>query len=639
MAIVEMKRASVLALKADEPALLSAIQKLGCFQLTPLAEDGDDAGFSKARTPADLPRLEDELIRIAWAIGRLVKYDKSKAPMLGGKRVIEPEEAQAVLAKQGALMRTVEALEALEREAGELRGSATRIGATLEQLSHWQKFAMPMEQVHSTRNTVAMLGTLQMERLQALEAEGVLGALCVVDIVDTFKELAYVYVVMHRSVQEEAMQALKQANFSPVTLTFTGTAAEQMNALSAELTDIARRQSDILKDIAQYAKDLPDLRILSDCLHSRKDQLLAAQGFIGSQHTVYLWGWVPEPMTTRVEKTLRKASPTASVEFTDPAEGDVPPVLLHNNMVVNPFESVVAGFSLPSPTGMDPTAVMMPFFANFMGMMISDAGYGILMAMLIPIMIKFMKPSAGAKNLMKILFWGGIATIIWGALFNTWFGFGPWPSVFDPVNNALPVMAVCIGLGAVHLFAGLGVAAYMNIKRGHPLAAVADQLSWFLLVVGLILMILLPSVGQWMALAGVGIILVTSGREKSKNPLKRLLSGLGALYGATGWISDLLSYMRLFGMGLATGVIGMVFNQLVGMVFNAGIIGKVLGVALFVFAHLFNAGINILGAYVHSCRLQYIEFFGKFYEDGGKPFMPLQTTSRYVSIQEASERT
>jgi V/A-type H+-transporting ATPase subunit I len=135
--------------------------------------------------------------------------------------------------------------------------------------------------------------------------------------------------------------------------------------------------------------------------------------------------------------------------------------------------------------------------------------------------------------------------------------------------------------------------------------------------------------GQYAALLGVVIVLLFAGRDK-RNPLKRITSGLGALYGISGWIADLLSYMRLFGMGLATGVIGMVVNQLCGMVFQSGIVGKMIGAVLFVGAHAFNAGINILGAYVHSCRLQYIEFFGKFYEEGGRPFKPLNTSTRYV---------
>jgi V/A-type H+-transporting ATPase subunit I len=203
------------------------------------------------------------------------------------------------------------------------------------------------------------------------------------------------------------------------------------------------------------------------------------------------------------------------------------------------------------------------------------------------------------------------------------------------MNNAMPVMMICIALGAVHLFTGLGVAAYMNIRRGKPLDAVCDQLSWFMLVVGLGLMLVAPAAGKWGALAGAAIILVTAGRAKSKNPFKRLISGLGALYGVTSWVSDLLSYMRLFGMGLATGVIGMVINILVNMVFSAGPVGWVIGAGLFVGGHLFNLAINTLGAYVHSGRLQYIEFFGKFYEDGGKPFMPLTQTNRYVYITES----
>jgi V/A-type H+-transporting ATPase subunit I len=221
-------------------------------------------------------------------------------------------------------------------------------------------------------------------------------------------------------------------------------------------------------------------------------------------------------------------------------------------------------------------------------------------------------------------------------MYNSWFGFAPFPSVFDPVKNAMPVMMVCVALGAVHLFAGLGVAAYVNIRNGKWLDAVYDQLSWAMIIIGIgVLLILGSSAGQWMALAGAAVVVFSAGRHKSKNPFKRLISGLGALYGITGWVSDLLSYMRLFGMGIATGVIGMVINILIGMVMQSGIVGVILGAVVFVGGHLFNAAINTLGAYVHSCRLQYIEFFSKFYEDGGKPFMPLNETSRYVYVRDA----
>ena len=274
-------------------------------------------------------------------------------------------------------------------------------------------------------------------------------------------------------------------------------------------------------------------------------------------------------------------------------------------------------------------------------MMVSDAGYGLMMAILIPILIKIMQPGVGLRKLMLVLFGGGIATVFWGALYNTWFGFAAIPALglFDPVNNSMPVMALCIGLGAVHLFAGLGMGAYVNIRDKKPLDAVYDQLSWVLLIVGLGLLALpqTAAVGKWMAITGAAIVVLTAGRNKTKNPIKRVISGLGALYGVTGWISDLLSYMRLFGMGLATGVIGMVINQLVGMMTaGGGIISLILGAVVFVGAHLFNAAINILGSYVHACRLQYIEFFGKFYAEGGKPFQPLRFSPRHVRVKDAS---
>ncbi|NCB04675.1 MAG: V-type ATP synthase subunit I [Clostridia bacterium] len=636
MAIVEMKRAQMLALKDDEQALLKAIQKLGCFQVTPL--NASETDFAMRKAVSELPETEELITRVGWALQKVGKYDKTKAPLLGGKPTITEEEAARTLERRGEWLEVVEALEALERENGELRGQTARIAALREQLSPWQSLPVALEEIHSTRNTIAMLGTMPKSAYELLAQQGGIGQLCCVELVSYLRDQACVYVVAHRSAWDAALQKLKEAGFAQVQFPVTeGTVQNKLDQLTAEQAHIDQRQEAIIGEIASHADVVPELKIYYDCLCSRRERLVTATRFATSASTFYLKGWVPAEATEKVEKRLRKASPTVCLEFSDPEEGDEPPVLLHNNPAVAPYETIVTGFALPSPAGLDPTAVMTPFFINFMGMMVSDAGYGLVMAIAIPLLIKFLKPSPGAKKLMWVIFGGGIMTILWGALYNTWFGFAPWPSIFDPVNNALPVMAVCVALGAVHLFTGLGVAAYMNIRRGHPLSAVADQLSWVLLLVGLGLMLVKPEIGQWIAIAGAGIILCTSGREKSKNPFKRLISGLGALYGITSWVSDLLSYMRLFGMGLATGVIGMVINQLVGMVFSSGVIGIVIGSVLFVGGHLFNMGINVLGAYVHSCRLQYIEFFGKFYEEGGKPFKPLTETNRYVYISEAPE--
>ncbi|MDD3336927.1 MAG: V-type ATP synthase subunit I [Eubacteriales bacterium] len=650
MAIVEMKRVSLIAPKKDEQALLSVIQRMSCIHVTPTEED-EDTGFGRQAAPALLPDVDDTLTRLRWAIDRINKYDTTKKPLLGGKPVISGEEAlRLVTERKPELMRTVEALEALERESGGLRSRAARVQAVREQLLPWEGLSIPVEEIKSTRTTVVFLGTAQKSAMEALLAGGELPQLSQVEVLSNVRELCCFYAVAHRDAADQLLGQLKAAGYTPVHLSVEeGMVADFLKQQDQELQEIAARQQAIVQETAAYATEVADMKKLYDSLASEREKLGVTQDLLSSRSTFYLKGWIPAPMTEKLEKQIGKVSPSACISFEDPQEGEEPPTLLHNNPVATPFESIVSGFSLPSYTGFDPTFVMMPFFANFMGMMISDAGYGLVMMIVIPLLILLCKPNPGTRNMMWILAGGGLFTVIWGALYNTWFGFSPWPSVFDPVGNALPVMGVCIGMGAIHLFAGLGVAAYMNIKRGKPFAAIADQFSWFLLVLGLIILVLpmfapgispaITTAGQWMALAGVAIILVTAGREKSRNPIKRLFSGLGALYGATSWISDLLSYMRLFGMGLATGVIGMVFNQLIGMLTAGGPLMYIIAVPLFVFCHLFNAGINILGAYVHSCRLQYIEFFGKFYEDGGKPFAPLSTTNRYCFIQDASERT
>jgi V/A-type H+-transporting ATPase subunit I len=636
MAIVEMKHVDMLALEGDRQALLAAIQKMGCFQLTPA--DTEDVTFNKPPAMAELTSLDDTITRVGWAIAKLNRFDTEKKPLMADKPAIDSEQAAALLAAQPTLMQAVEALEALERETGDLRGLAARLDAQREQMLPWRGLPLPLDEVHSTRNTVTTLGTVQKAALEQWQTNSRIGELCSVETVSTQRELAYVYILCHRDAWAPLQALLKEGGYTPVLLPRQPqTADEMLAALADERRAVDESQQTVLAKVAAYADRLNDLRMLHDILTSRRERLLAARSVSVSERTFFLQGWVPAHMTERIQRRLKAVSPSVALTFYDAAEGEEPPVMLHNATAVSPFENVVSSFSMPAPYSIDPTAVMMPFFINFMGMMVSDAGYGLVMAILSPILIRIFKPAKGMQRMLWIIFGGGVMTVFWGAMYNSWFGYAPWPLFLDPMNNALPVMALCIGLGALHLFAGLGMAAYLNIRRRQYLDVVFDQLSWFMLMVGLGLLAVVPSVGQWLAIAGAGIIVLTAGRAKSKNPLKRLISGLGALYGVTSWVSDLLSYIRLFGMGLATGVIGMVINILVGMVAGGGgVFGIIMGALVFVGGHLFNAGINVFGAYVHSCRLQYIEFFGKFFEDGGRPFKPLTETARYVYIRDAN---
>ena len=271
-------------------------------------------------------------------------------------------------------------------------------------------------------------------------------------------------------------------------------------------------------------------------------------------------------------------------------------------------------------------------------MMVSDAGYGLVMGILAALAVKFLKLRGTVGDIAKILVAGGASTMFWGILYGGWFGISVPALMFAPMDEPLMMMILCVALGLVQIVTSLVMAMIMNIKRGKPWDAVFDQASWIALLMGVALLALgminpvFSEIGKWLAIAGVVVIVAFGGRGK-KNIIMRIGGGLGKLYGVSGYLSDLLSYARLFGMGLATGVIGMVINLVASMLW-ASPVTMIFAALIFVGGHMFNLAINALGAYVHSCRLQYIEFFSRFYEDGGREFKPLRVKTKYVDILE-----
>ena len=634
MAIAEMKRMSLLVMRRDHDQLLRYLQKLGCVQMTEVALP---EGKLPTKDEGKIPQLDAEITRHQWAIGKLLIHETEKKSMFTPLPAVSVTALEAV---DGAGSKPViSQLEDIERRTGELRGRESRLRLGIEQLSPWLELDIPLEMSKSTATTQVFTGVMAPEALKSLADEWA-GKPVAVKAMARSGDDQYFWALVHRSFSAPFLDSLTEREYQPVDLPEgQGTPAAYRQTLEQALEELAVQQKELQAETKALAVHLPALRLNYEQLKAELDRAVAQDRMVHTASVSMMNGWVPEVAVPAIEEGLRSNFPEAAFTFSDPAEGDEPPVLLHNRPVIAPFESVVTGFALPHPFSTDPTGLMMPFFACFFGMMVSDAGYGLMMALLIPILIKIIKPSKGVRKLMWVLAMGGVFTVFWGAMYNTWFGFAPLPSLLDPMNNSLPVMMVCIGIGALHLVTGLGIGIYLNLRRGKPLDALYDQISWLMLVVGLGLLAVpaTSEIGKWLAIAGAVIILLMAGREKTKNPFKRLVSGLGALYNVTGWLSDLLSYMRLFGMGLATGVIGMVINILVGMVMQSGIIGIVLGIVLFAGGHLFNAAINILGAYVHSCRLQYIEFFNKFYEEGGKDFRPLSFSPRYVRIEEAGK--
>ncbi|MEN6339856.1 MAG: V-type ATPase 116kDa subunit family protein [Clostridiaceae bacterium] len=366
---------------------------------------------------------------------------------------------------------------------------------------------------------------------------------------------------------------------------------------------------------------------------------------------------MPADQIETVEQAVLTVTDAYYFSVRDAEEGEVPPSFVENKKLVTPFEAVTNLYSRPDPNGIDATPYMAPFYVLLFGLMLSDTGYGIVLSILCALFIRFKHPTGMSGGFARVLLWGGVSTAVWGVLVGTFFGmdfdtlFGTnnlFPLFVDPMSNPIGMLILCFGLGVLHIMFGVALKMKLSFSRGDWQTAIFDNLSWIFIVCGLILygassaVAGIPAVLGTIGLAAAGLgavmILLFKGREK-KNPIARTISGLGELYQVTSYLSDILSYARLFALGIATGVIASVFNELCKMLMQSPILVlKILGIivacALLVALHGFNIAINTLGAFVHCARLQYVEFYGKFYETGGKAFRPLGYQTKHVRIKD-----
>ena len=406
----------------------------------------------------------------------------------------------------------------------------------------------------------------------------------------------------------------------------SGNPAENISALKGQVEAGGKEIDRLTEQLKVMAKNANLLKTGSDMVAMQIDDQNVRQNIFQTQSVFALTGWITADDAGKVKKLLRYY--TCYYTLADPQEGDNPPVKLKNNNFVRPYEIITEMYSLPSPTSIDPTAALTPFFILFFGMMLADAGYGLLVLILCIVGLKVLKPDEGfLKNALQIGVSCSISTIFWGAMFGGYFGnlvtqvaeswFGMTvtvPSVFDPLNDPMSVMILSFILGGIHLFVGMGIKIYMLAREGHLMDGLMDVGLWYLVLIGLPLM-LLPAffnVGMVLAIVGAVGLVLTQGRHE-KNILMKPIKGVMSLYDITSYLSDVLSYSRILALGLAGGVIANVFN-LLGTMPGFNLIGIIVFVLIFVIGTAFNVAISGLGAYVHTARLQYVEFFGKFYE-------------------------
>ena len=669
MSVLKMQRMTVCALKRDRKAILEKLQSLGVMEISGIPET--EEGFDKMDTAQQRAGFEKAAALADQAIEILERYAPEKKSMfasLEGKLLVGTEKGRRVQEEKSELLKTVKKICSLDREYAERKSEIAKIENSIESLRPWLALGVPLRNTE-TKRTVMIPGTMP-GGTAADDVYGVLSERCPgtegvdVEIISSEQSTVYLAVICMKEDAAAVEEALRSAGFARPSQTWERTPEAQKAYLEQQIAENRSRMADVEEMIRSFAARREEIKILADYYRVRADKYAVLGEIPQSERTFVLSGYVPACEAGQVESYLTEKY-DCQVETEDLKEDEEAPVILKNNPFSASMESVVESYGLPSKGEIDPTSVMSFFYVFFFGMMLSDAAYGLIVAVVCGILVwKYPRMSPGMKKSLKLFLYCGISTVVWGILFGGYFGnivdivsekfFGvtvtPPALWFVPLNEPMKLLLFSLLFGLIHLFTGLGIKGYLCIKDGKIMDFFCDVVLWFMLLVGLILLFLpsslFASIAQmeivfpdWvntlaavLAAAGaVGIVLM-SGRDK-KNPALRLALGAYDLYNVTGWLSDVLSYSRLLALGLATGVIASVINQMASMLPN-NVIGVILFIIIFIVGHAMNLAINLLGAYVHTNRLQFVEFFGKFYDGGGRPFHPFKENTKYAEVKE-----
>ncbi len=655
MSIISMKKVAVIGLDTVKETLISDLMEAGVVQITDqarrLTEDEAFQGLGTRDGDEDeVAALDQQINRVAVALETLEKYSTAKSPLFFTRRAMKKGEFAKAMEDRKKLVSDTDKVLGFNDELHRLKEAINKKNADLAAVKPWVVYGLPLE-LEETKSTTINLGVVPSTVDMAALTEKLHQGRDTLFLAEAGrdKDLIYLLVITMKEDQEEPLTILKQYGYTPTPFKgWAGTAAENKDRIEREIKEAEQRCAQVEKEI-DGLYDLKDgIECLYDQLVMERDHEKVKSKLLKTKRTFNLEGWVPEPARKAVDKLLEKHE--CCYAYREPREDEDVPVLIQNNSAAYPFEAITEMYSLPDYRGVDPTKYFALFYAMFFGIMLSDAGYGLVIAIACFIILRKFALEGMTGRMIKMFFLCGLSTVFWGAMFGGWFGdfiqvaartifhkevaIGPiW---FNPIEDPTRLLIWSLVFGVIHLFLGMGINAAMLIKRGHVLDAICDVFSWYLVILGAAMWLgggmisqAIVKPGMCMAILGALILLFTGGR-KNKG-IGKVTGGLSALYNVTSYVSDILSYSRLLALGLATGVIATVVNTM-GSLAGGGIFGTIVLLVVFVFGHTFNLAINALGAFVHSSRLQYIEFFGKFYEDGGEEFDPFRKNTKYIRL-------
>ncbi|GAA0082135.1 MULTISPECIES: V-type ATP synthase subunit I [Clostridium] len=650
MAIVKMNKFTLLAFESHKEKLLEELQSFEGVQFINLQNDAliekdeslklldkDSVGSKYSEYAANLSKLKfvldflKEYVTQASGLKALLQDKKSLSYSTLNEKI-----------KTIDWKSTYDDLRMKEDRLNYLSNERTKIDAEINSLLPWKKFDAKFKNLKELKQTSYFIGTISKQYKEDFQNEFQDNLQNkYIEFINEDNEDLYIFALVLKEEEEKAKELFKNYGFSSLTLVYEDSPKAVIENFNIKISEIDKEVEKINTEIKTYESKIEEIQIAYEYFNNLIIRLNASENFLKSEKVIAICGWNTLDTNEELENIIKKAiGNDYYLSFTEVNEEDdveEVPIKLKNNGFASAFESVVEMYSLPLYKEIDPTPILSIFYFLFFGMMLSDAGYGLIMVIVSSIALKKVKDTA-KRNTFKLFLFAGISTVIWGAMYGGWFGdlFSNYlgikiPYLIDPAKGITQILILSVIFGLVHIFVGLGLKAYILIRSGQLKDAIYDVLTWYFVLIGAILMLVgvASSVGKILLIIGFVGLLLTQGRSAPTLGGK-IGGGIYGVYGSTSYLGDVVSYSRLLALGLATGFIANALNLIVNLIPSP--FSYIISPILFVALHLFNLLVNALGSYVHTARLQYLEFFNKFYEGGGKKFTPYKLSDQYLKI-------
>lgn len=647
MAIVKMSKFHLFTFSEQRRELLKALQKFNLTNFNDLKVAEGEDGIKKVELPEEIIAIDERIQESKWAIDLLSKYQKKEGLIEG----LTKEQKSFTLedlrlrANKYDFEKNYKDLKDIYESRARYEQKIQNDKTLIDELKPWSSIPIEVKELKNLKSVGVSIGTIPEKFLNELKEDLSKFELAELVEVDRLNKLSYGLIFYDKSIEDQVIECLRKNSFAPSDIKTDGYVKDKIKELEENISSYRSQIEKLDKSVEKHCVDLEDFQIVYDFNKNEKLRLSAENNFISTDRVNVMEGYLPTDKVDDFIKTIEGVVGSNyyfDVKEADRDDKDVP-IILKNNKFVSDFQMLTSMYSMPKYNEIDPTPLFAPFYWLFSGIMIGDAGYGLIVLIACLIGLKFFNLKKSMRSMVRFFMYLAISTTIWGLVFGSFFGDTiKLPALIDPATESVKMIGMSLIFGTIHIFFALGIKAYMNIRDRNFIDFICDVLVWYLALIGIILWIIsvalslspiLNKIGMWLTIIGLIGIAATGGRaEKSLGG--KIGWGIYSAYGITSYIGDFVSYLRLMALCLAGSFIAVAVNMIVRILIGAGPLGVVFAVIIFLVFQLFNAFLSYLSAYVHSARLIYVEMFNKFYEGGGRPFKNMIEESKYFNIKE-----